>query len=167
VLINLNFETDRLIIASGTSPSVCANCLHLSSSLMDHSMASVQSLACQISTLDVKDPSHLLRPSPSVPPKRAPGTATSDTVATNHLAVLKTSALQQGTDIGQYDGGLEMENLIRGEQVQGSAAKDLALDSSVSYKFASWCLSVGLMLFLVPITQRGSGRFIRLISVRA
>ncbi|KAH9953122.1 kinase-like protein [Russula dissimulans] len=35
-------------------------------------------------------------------------------------------------DIGKYDGGFEIENENRGEAVEGEAAKDLALDSSVS-----------------------------------
>ena len=35
-------------------------------------------------------------------------------------------------DIGKYDGGFEIENEKRGEAVDGEAAQDLALDSSVS-----------------------------------
>jgi len=35
-------------------------------------------------------------------------------------------------DIGKYDGGFEIENEKRGEAVEGEAAEDLALDSSVS-----------------------------------
>jgi hypothetical protein len=35
-------------------------------------------------------------------------------------------------DIGKYDGGFEIENEKRGEAVDGEAAEDLALDSSVS-----------------------------------
>jgi aurora kinase len=35
-------------------------------------------------------------------------------------------------DIGKYDGGFEKDNEERGEKVYGEAAKDLALDSSVS-----------------------------------
>jgi aurora kinase len=35
-------------------------------------------------------------------------------------------------DIGKYDGGFEIENEKRGEAVDGEAARDLALDSSVS-----------------------------------
>jgi hypothetical protein len=35
-------------------------------------------------------------------------------------------------DIGKYDGGFEIENEKRGEAVEGEAAQDLALDSSVS-----------------------------------
>jgi hypothetical protein len=35
-------------------------------------------------------------------------------------------------DIGNYDGGLEIENEKRGEPVFGQAAQELALDSSVS-----------------------------------
>jgi len=35
-------------------------------------------------------------------------------------------------DLGDYDGGLEAENLVRGEIVYGEAAKSLALNSSHS-----------------------------------
>jgi aurora kinase len=35
-------------------------------------------------------------------------------------------------DIGKYDGGFEIENEKRGEAVDGEAAQELALDSSVS-----------------------------------
>jgi len=35
-------------------------------------------------------------------------------------------------DIGKYDGGFEIENEKRGEAVDGEAAQDLALDSSIS-----------------------------------
>src|SRR5229473_499688 len=35
-------------------------------------------------------------------------------------------------DIGKYDGGFEIENEKRGETVDGEAARDLALDSSIS-----------------------------------
>ncbi|KAH8825384.1 kinase-like protein [Flagelloscypha sp. PMI_526] len=35
-------------------------------------------------------------------------------------------------DIGTYDGGLEKDNLTRGDQVHGAAAEELALDSSTS-----------------------------------
>lgn len=39
---------------------------------------------------------------------------------------------QPSIDIGQYDGGLELENEKRGERVYGEAAEELALDSSTS-----------------------------------
>jgi aurora kinase len=39
---------------------------------------------------------------------------------------------QVSIDIGQYDGGLELENEKRGERVFGEAAEELALDSSHS-----------------------------------
>lgn len=39
---------------------------------------------------------------------------------------------QPSIDIGQYDGGLEIDNEKRGEKVYGEAAEELALDSSVS-----------------------------------
>ncbi|CAK5267192.1 unnamed protein product, partial [Mycena citricolor] len=42
------------------------------------------------------------------------------------------SPIQDALDIGQYDGGLELENEKRGELVTGAAAVELALDSSLS-----------------------------------
>jgi len=41
-------------------------------------------------------------------------------------------ATQSSIDIGNYDGGLELENEKRGERIYGEAAEELALDSSVS-----------------------------------
>ena len=41
-------------------------------------------------------------------------------------------ASKRELDIGKYDGGFEIENEKRGEAVEGEAAQDLALDSSVS-----------------------------------
>jgi hypothetical protein len=41
-------------------------------------------------------------------------------------------AADRELDIGKYDGGFEIENEKRGEAVDGEAARELALDSSVS-----------------------------------
>ena len=41
-------------------------------------------------------------------------------------------AADRELDIGKYDGGFEIENEKRGEAVEGEAAQELALDSSVS-----------------------------------
>lgn len=46
-------------------------------------------------------------------------------------------APQRPIDIGRYDGGLEIDNEKRGEEVFGEAAEDLALDSSVSRYISS------------------------------
>jgi len=43
-------------------------------------------------------------------------------------------------DIGKYDGGFEIENEKRGEAVEGEAAQELALDSSVSRLVCLRCL---------------------------
>ncbi|KAI3621149.1 vacuolar protein sorting-associated protein 70 [Moniliophthora roreri] len=45
-------------------------------------------------------------------------------------------ATQPGIDIGNYDGGLELENEKRGEKIFGEAAEDLALDSSSASDFS-------------------------------
>jgi len=57
-----------------------------------------------------------------------PGTMSSSKTA----STISTQSKQQPMDIGQYDGGLEIENEKRGERVYGEAAEDLALDSSIS-----------------------------------
>jgi aurora kinase len=44
----------------------------------------------------------------------------------------ESNATQPPIDIGRYDGGLEIDNEKRGEEVFGEAAEELALDSSVS-----------------------------------
>ena len=43
----------------------------------------------------------------------------------------------EAVQLGAYDGGLELENVSRGEIVYGEAAEELALDSSVSRLVAS------------------------------
>jgi len=41
-------------------------------------------------------------------------------------------ATHSSVDIGNYDGGLELDNEKRGERVYGQAAEELALNSSLS-----------------------------------
>jgi hypothetical protein len=63
-------------------------------------------------------------------------------------APFKPPLTEAELDIGKYDGGFEIENEKRGEAVQGEAALELALDSSVSrYR---WMLS---RLFVVRRSQ--------------
>jgi hypothetical protein len=67
------------------------------------------------------------QPAPAPAPARAPARASSQA---------KPSSSNRELDIGKYDGGFEIENEKRGEAVDGEAAQDLALDSSVSrYSF--------------------------------
>ncbi|CAG7852136.1 Serine/threonine-protein kinase ark1; AltName: Full=Aurora-related kinase 1 [Serendipita indica DSM 11827] len=57
-------------------------------------------------------------------------------------AVDPTRALMSAIDFGAYDGGLEAENMTRGEVVSGVAADSLALNSSYSRPAAEqWRLS--------------------------
>jgi hypothetical protein len=61
-------------------------------------------------------------------------TSTNKTTTTHSSTVSRGDRLkkQASIDIGQYDGGLELENEKRGERVFGEAAEELALDSSHS-----------------------------------
>ncbi len=59
-------------------------------------------------------------------------------------------------DIGKYDGGFEIENEKRGEAVQGEAAQDLALDSSVSRLVCSPPSS--LQVFTCPLKDTPHAR---------
>ncbi|GLB36692.1 putative protein kinase superfamily protein [Lyophyllum shimeji] len=73
------------------------------------------------------------------------------------------TAKQPSIDIGKYDGGLEIDDEKRGQEVHGEAAEDLALDSSVSRKYPTreWHLSdfdMGRPL--------GKGKFGRVYMVR-
>lgn len=54
-----------------------------------------------------------------------PGAGQSSTSKSHH-------ATHSSIDIGNYDGGLELENEKRGERVYGQAAEELALNSSLS-----------------------------------
>ncbi|PFH53350.1 hypothetical protein AMATHDRAFT_73526 [Amanita thiersii Skay4041] len=77
--------------------------------------------------------------------------------------VSQMKQLQPAIDIGQYDGGLEIENEKRGQKVYGEAAEDLALDSSTAPRSATreWSLhefDIGRPL--------GKGKFGRVYMVR-
>ncbi|KAL0574193.1 Vacuolar protein sorting-associated protein 70 [Marasmius crinis-equi] len=72
-------------------------------------------------------------------------------------------ATQPGIDIGNYDGGLEIENEKRGDKITGEAANELALDSSgaSNYPTRVWTLhdfDMGRPL--------GKGKFGRVYMVR-
>jgi len=54
-------------------------------------------------------------------------------------------------DIGKYDGGFEIENEKRGEAVDGEAAQDLALDSSVSRLVCPHFLTFPPQLLTCPL----------------
>ncbi|KAG6826220.1 Serine/threonine-protein kinase ark1, partial [Tricholoma furcatifolium] len=76
---------------------------------------------------------------------------------------LRNPAPKPHIDIGKYDGGLEIDDEKRGKTVSGEAAKELALDSSVSSKYPTreWHLSdfdMGRPL--------GKGKFGRVYMVR-
>ncbi len=71
------------------------------------------------------------------PAKLKPGNTTQSTTKQSGSTSQKAAATQKPLteaelDIGKYDGGFEIENEKRGEAVQGEAARELALDSSVS-----------------------------------
>ncbi|KAI9451119.1 kinase-like protein [Lactarius psammicola] len=70
------------------------------------------------------------------PAKPKPGNTTQSTTkqsaSTQKTATTQKPLTEAELDIGKYDGGFEIENEKRGEAVQGEAARELALDSSVS-----------------------------------
>lgn len=70
----------------------------------------------------------------SIAVKLASGDSQSQHSRTNSATVTAppspVRAFQKPLDIGQYDGGFEIENEKRGHKVYGEAAEDLALDSS-------------------------------------
>lgn len=70
---------------------------------------------------------------------------------------------QPSIDIGQYDGGLEIENEKRGERVYGEAAEELALDSSTSRKSPTREWSLHEFDMGRPL---GKGKFGRVYMVR-
>lgn len=69
----------------------------------------------------------------TVPPKSASSThsTTKQPAPASQKPPSKPTADRE-LDIGKYDGGFEIENEKRGEAVDGEAAQELALDSSVS-----------------------------------
>ena len=89
-------------------------------------------------------------PDPKLKPlaKPKPGNTTQSTAKQPASTSHKTRApstqkplTEAELDIGKYDGGFEIENEKRGEAVQGEAARELALDSSVSRFVARYFLS--------------------------
>ena len=80
-----------------------------------------------------------------------------------HSAAAKQPASSQAKprelDIGKYDGGFEIENEKRGEAVDGEAARDLALDSSVSRSvLVPAILAPTAHLFLRPLQNTPHAR---------
>ncbi|KXN83124.1 Serine/threonine-protein kinase ark1 [Leucoagaricus sp. SymC.cos] len=82
-------------------------------------------------------------------------------LATSHSS--KNLKQQPSIDIGQYDGGLEIENEKRGERVFGEAAEELALDSSTSKKSPTREWSLHEFDMGRPL---GKGKFGRVYMVR-
>ncbi|KAF4617831.1 hypothetical protein D9613_005709 [Agrocybe pediades] len=72
-------------------------------------------------------------------------------------------ATQPSIDIGNYDGGLEIENEKRGERVYGEAAEELALDSSTSRRYPTREWSLHDFDMGRPL---GKGKFGRVYMVR-
>jgi aurora kinase len=72
-----------------------------------------------------------LRTVPSRPATSVQSTARPPPSASQKAPAPKHAA-GRALDIGKYDGGFEIENEKRGEAVDGDAARELALDSSVS-----------------------------------
>ena len=73
------------------------------------------------------------RTGPSKPANSAQSTARQPAPASQKApAPQSKSTADRELDIGKYDGGFEIENEKRGEAVEGEAAQELALDSSVS-----------------------------------
>ena len=91
-----------------------------------------------VSKLLTKFAAPLPFPDPKLKPltKPKPGNTTQSTAKQQSSTSQKPSTQKPLTeaelDIGKYDGGFEIENEKRGEAVQGEAARELALDSSVS-----------------------------------
>jgi hypothetical protein len=107
-------------------------------------------------------------PNPFPDPKpKAKAAATVKTVPPRpanptHSAAAKQPASQakpRELDIGKYDGGFEIENEKRGEAVDGEAARDLALDSSVSrLVFVPTIFAPTTHLFLCPLQNTPHAR---------
>src|ERR1700734_2268186 len=75
-------------------------------------------------------------PNPFTNPSNKPANPSSLRNPTTGAGQSSTSKSHHAThssiDIGNYDGGLELENEKRGERVYGQAAEELALNSSLS-----------------------------------
>jgi len=63
---------------------------------------------------------------------RPPAPASQKAPAPKPIRSLSKPTSDRELDIGKYDGGFEIENEKRGEKIDGEAARELALDSSVS-----------------------------------
>jgi hypothetical protein len=90
-----------------------------------------------VSKLLTKFAAPLPFPDPKLKPlaKPKPGTTTQSTAKQpqkTRAPSTQKPLTEAELDIGKYDGGFEIENEKRGEAVQGEAARELALDSSVS-----------------------------------
>jgi hypothetical protein len=84
-------------------------------------------------------------------PAPAPTPAPAPAAASQKPPPSKPAAADRELDIGKYDGGFEIENEKRGEAVDGEAAQELALDSSVSRLVTSLLTSLSLQLFTFPL----------------
>jgi Protein kinase domain len=76
-------------------------------------------------------------PRPANPTAKQPASAHAPAPASQKPPPSKPAADRE-LDIGKYDGGFEIENEKRGEAVDGEAAQELALDSSVS-RLVTFC----------------------------
>ena len=63
---------------------------------------------------------------------RPPASASQKAPAPAPKPSVSKPTLTRELDIGKYDGGFEIENEKRGEKIDGEAAQELALDSSIS-----------------------------------
>ncbi|KAK1227336.1 Vacuolar protein sorting-associated protein 70 [Marasmius sp. AFHP31] len=107
-----------------------------------------------------------LPPSQAKPQK--PVTGTSNKPATSGTSSSSSGspapeATQAGIDIGNYDGGLELENEKRGGTVTGDAATQLALDSSGASKYPTRTWTLHEFDMGRPL---GKGKFGRVYMVR-
>jgi hypothetical protein len=87
---------------------------------------------------DPKPPKSSVRTGPPRPANsaqstaRPPAPASQKAPAPAPIRSLSKPTSDRELDIGKYDGGFEIENEKRGEKIDGEAARELALDSSVS-----------------------------------
>ncbi|KAJ7226144.1 kinase-like protein [Mycena pura] len=149
-------------------------------------MASVGSVTRQIATLEIsasnsraplpassiKRPLHTKHPSQQNVAKlltkfAAPNPQTGQTNLSSlpppPASHARADTARPALDIGQYDGGLEIENEKRGDVVSGEAAVDLALDSSQSRTFPTQEWSLHSFDIGRPL---GKGKFGRVYMVR-
>ena len=93
-------------------------------------MASVSSITRQISALDISSKKPTATSSSKPPPTKQPSQTNVAKLLTKFAA--PNPFANPSIDIGNYDGGLELDNEKRGERVYGQAAEELALNSSLS-----------------------------------